>query len=175
MHKDSSLEETRYVYTDASFSKPHHLAVMGYVIFNNSLAHNTTDASQQPFNIHSMKEDNNIRAEVQGAILALKACATGSKVILFSDCQTVVGLPRRKEKLIATNFIGKKKKLVINNADIYQEFYKEFDRLEPEIHWLAGHISKDKKTKIDNNFSYVDKQVRKKLREIIVSGCDSFY
>ena len=166
-HDKGTLKELRYVYTDASFSKAHHLAVMGYVIFNNHLEHELADVSQQSFHLHSMTEDNNIRAEVRGAILALKACETGANVILFSDCQTVVGLPRRQEKLIATNFIGKKKNLIINNADIYQAFYKEFDRIGPEIYWVAGHALKNKKTKIDKNFSYVDKQVRKKLREMI--------
>lgn len=167
----SKDDETLYIYTDASFSKSHDLAVMGYVVFKNKLEHELADVSKLHVNINSVKEKNNIRAEVKATILALNSCPTGSNVILFSDCQTVVGLPRRKEKLIASKFIGRKEN-ILNNADIYQEFYKESDRVQLIIHWIEGHISKDKKNKSHNIFSSVDKKVRRKLREIIKADLD---
>ncbi len=142
------------IYTDASFSKTHGLAVIGYMI-------------SDKLTIREIKESNNIRAEIRGVIAslsaALSAAPKSASVTLYTDCQTVAGLISRRDKLEKTNFISQAKQTPLANADLYKEFYKIYDQLHPEIIWVKGHTS-SKDTKIKKNFSTVDKEVRKALR-----------
>ncbi|MES2769898.1 MAG: RNase H family protein [Bdellovibrionota bacterium] len=138
------------IYTDASFSKTHGLAVIGYMI-------------SDKLTILEIKESNNIRAEIRGVITALSAAPKSASVTLYTDCQTVAGLIGRRDKLEKTNFISQAKQTPLANADLYKEFYKIYDQLHPEIIWVKGHTS-SKDTKIKKNFSTVDKEVRKALR-----------
>ena len=138
------------IYTDASFSKTHGLAVIGYMI-------------SDKLTILEIKESNNIRAEIRGVITALNAAPKSASVTLYTDCQTVTELIGRRDKLEKTNFISQTKQTPLANADLYKEFYKIYDQLHPEIIWVKGHTS-SKDTKIKKNFSTVDKEVRKALR-----------
>lgn len=148
-----------YIYTDASFSKNHSLGVIGYMIFGEN-------EPQVPLTILEIKESNNIRAEIRGAILALGAAPKSSHVTLYTDCQTVTGLLDRREKLEKTNFISGAKGTPLANADLYKEFYKIYDQIRPNIIWVKGHTS-NKDSIIKKNFSLVDKAVRRALREAI--------
>lgn len=51
------------------------------------------------------------------------------------------------------------------NADIYREFFDLYDSLKPKIIWVKGHTPKNEQDYINKNFSYIDKLVRKKLRD----------
>ncbi len=159
---------TVYIYSDASYSKTYNLAIIGYAIFPSSHEHETVPLSETNICILQVPENNNIRAEIRGVITALQSCPKGSKVVLYTDCKTVCDLPKRREKLEANNFISKSKGLTLLNADIYQEFYLNFDRLNPELKWVKGHSPKNSKlTQVQKNFSYLDKAVRMSLRKAI--------
>jgi ribonuclease HI len=164
-----NLENTIYIYTDASFSKPHNLAVIGYAIFDSTRQHETVPISDIQINIFKIEEKNNIRAEISGALVALKASPKNKKIVLYSDCQTTCGLLSRREKLESTDFISQSKGEALANADLYKEFYKLYDLTEPELHWVKGH-SKNKLTRVEKNFSYLDKEVRSFLRKTISNG-----
>jgi ribonuclease HI len=144
------------IYTDASFSKALGLGIIGYLMF----------APEKTFTILKIKESNNIRAEIKGVIAALSAAPKLSQVTLYTDCQTVTGLLDRREKLEKTNFISQTKLAPLANADLYKEFYKIYDQVQPKIIWIKGHIA-NKDSDIKKNFSFVDKEVRRSLREAI--------
>jgi ribonuclease HI len=155
-----------YIYTDASFSKSHEVAVIGYAIFNSTEEHESVPLAKLKLNISQIQENNNIRAEITGALMALRSCPKNKMVFLYSDCQTTCNLLSRREKLERTNYISQSKNQILANADLYQEFYRLYDLIRPEIQWVKGH-SKNKLTQIEKNFSHLDKEVRKYLRKTI--------
>ena len=114
-----------------------------------------------------ISEKNNIRSEIRAAIMGLKSCHKKSNVVLYSDCHAVTKLPQRREKLERQKFISHSNGLILNNADLYQEFYSISDQLKIEIHWVKGHSSNKNADRVQKNFSNLDKQVRKKLRSQI--------
>lgn len=159
--------DTSYIYTDASFSKLHNLGIIGYGVFNSTSQHNSMTLSELDLTILEIKETNNIRTELISAITALKSIKNKGNVVLYTDCQNIINLQRRREKLEKTNFISQSKNLPLANTDLYLEFYKIYDLIKPEVFWIKGHAPKLGADLIQRNFSFLDKAVRKKLREII--------
>ncbi len=184
-----------YIYCDASFSKIFQVAVVGSLIFQNEHDHQHISAAEAKINLTQIRETNNIRAEIKGVILALQTfqedgqidgqaysqadfqkqsnktnhCQSKQPVILFTDCQTLSELMRRRKHLEKTNFISKSKNTELANADLYKEFYLLYDQIQPEIHWVKGHTEKSSQTAQQKNFSFVDKEVRLKLRAIVAT------
>jgi len=153
-----------YIYTDASFNKANEFAVTGFVYYHSTVEHESIPASKMEIKFCTLSESNNIRAEIQGAIDALQSCPEGSQVTLFTDCQTVCDLPRRRKKLEQTNYISKTNGTRLANADLYDIFFKLTDRVQLDIHWLKGHSPKLGLSQIQQNFSHLDKKVRSLLR-----------
>jgi ribonuclease HI len=94
-----------YIFTDASFDKKSKIAVIGFCKLKNL----TLIPVQEKVNIvlEAITESNNIRAEIQSALMAIASCPKGTRITLYTDCQTICELPRRREKLEAQNFISK--------------------------------------------------------------------
>lgn len=157
-------KETIYLYTDASFSKAHELAVIGYSQFAGSKAHDSEPLEKRLITCEQITERNNIRAEIRAALLALSSCPDGATVLLYSDCQNIIGLPSRREKLEKQKYISQSKGQVLANADLYIQFYQHLDRLNVELIWVKGHSRIKTRDRIQSIFSVLDKEVREKLR-----------
>ncbi|MCP4677076.1 MAG: hypothetical protein GY854_16490, partial [Deltaproteobacteria bacterium] len=122
------------------------------------------------------KEKNNGRAELRGIIFALETLIkeTGRpdiggnlknrRINLYTDCQSAVHLLKRRKRLESTNFVSKKTKKTLSNADLYKQFFILYDKITPNLFWVKGHSPKKDRDLIQRNFSRVDKTVRKKLR-----------
>jgi ribonuclease HI len=156
-----------YIYTDASFSKANELAIVGNACFKNSVDHNSLSISDIKINLFELNETNNIRAEIRGALMALKSFSIDKKIILYTDCQTLINLPSRRYKLTSTHYVSRRKQLPLTNALLYQEFYAIYDTLNIELVWIKGHAPHSQLNPIQSNFSYLDKEVRKYLRKKI--------
>ena len=163
----STDSKTTFIYTDASYSKLHNIAVIGFAQFIGINHHATAALSDLELHFAVIVEKNNIRSEIRGAIMGLKACHKKSKIVLYSDCHAVTKLAQRREKLEEQQFISQSSGLILHNADLYREFYSLSDQLEIETHWVQGHSPHKDSDRVQTNFSYLDKQVRKKLRSKI--------
>ena len=161
------ISTEKYIFTDASFSKTHQIAVIGFIIFNSTTEYETKELKDMTIHLHKIQEANNIRAEIRGALFAIKTLPKKSKIILYSDCQTLIQLPERQKKLEATNFISQSKHQLLKNADIYTEFYSLTSTHHIELNWIKGHTSVSSKNKNHFIFSKLDKEVRKQLRKYI--------
>ena len=166
-------ETVIHIYSDASFSKQTQTAVAGFLLFENDDSHMKNEASQ-PVHTRVFEEKNNIRAELRGVILALEiliekldagASVKNYPITLYTDCQSVVRLPSRRKGLESSDFISKKTRKPLSNADLYKQFFTLYDKVAPDIFWVKGHCPKRGRTQIQRNFSCVDKTVRKMLRD----------
>lgn len=164
------------IYTDASFCHKRRVCVSGFFIFNNFEEHQSGFISTSLVRTVKFEERNNIRGELRGVIYALEALektlqkkisAKSQKdlaITLYTDCQAVLKLLFRREKLESTHYRSNRKKTVLPNADIYKIFFSIYDRLQPKIIWVKGHSPSKDQNIVEKNFSFIDKAVRKELR-----------
>lgn len=156
-----------YVYTDASFSHQHKVGVIGFSIFSNSEKHESVLLKDNEIKLLEIREKNNICAEFRSALVALdsiKNAESPKSVVLFSDCQTLIGLPQRRQSLEENLFISKSKNALLANAKLYQDFFILYDKFDLECIWVKGHFRAGTLDRVHENFSYLDKAVRKQLR-----------
>jgi len=85
------------------------------------------------------------------------------KVIVYTDSQNIVGLFGRRLRLEKNKYIAKNGRL-INNHELYQEFYRITNLLNCQIIKVKGHKSSSLKNKIDFFFTLVDRAARNGLR-----------
>jgi ribonuclease HI len=86
-------------------------------------------------------------------------------IILFTDSQSIIDLPRRRTRLERSGFTGAATGKVLKHAELYRAFYHAQDRLAFKPVKLKGHSKSADKTHLDRIFSCVDKATRKALRE----------
>ncbi|MCP4600850.1 MAG: hypothetical protein GY847_10015 [Proteobacteria bacterium] len=165
-----------HIYSDAGFSKQNQTAVSGFLLFKDDDAHTKADVSQ-PIQTRVFKEKNNIRAELRGVIFALNALiekleqtdAEGGtkihRINLYTDCESIVRLLDRRQRLELSDFISKRTRKPVSNADLYKQFFTVYDKVTPNLFWVKGHAPKKDRDLIQKNFSRVDKAIRKILRE----------
>lgn len=159
--------DTTFIYTDASYSKDHNIAVVGFFQLSGIDHHKLTVLSDIELHFEVISEKNNVRSEIRSAIMGLKSCNKKSNIVLYSDSHAVTKLHQRREKLERQKFISQSNGLILNNADLYQEFYSISDQFKIETRWIKGHSPNKKSDKNQGIFSSLDKQVRKKLRSKI--------
>ena len=83
---------------------------------------------------------------------------------IYSDSQNIQSLLERRERLEKNDFISKSGRL-LNNSDLYREFFQKTDDLNCTFFKVKGHKKSVKKNKIDRIFTLVDRASRKALRE----------
>jgi len=83
---------------------------------------------------------------------------------VYTDCQNILSLLNRREKLESNNYLTSTNKQVKNHL-LYKEFYKILDLYNLEFVKVKGHKKSSQKDDIDKIFSKVDKASRKVLRE----------
>ena len=103
--------------------------------------------------------------ELRTLIWALKEIPdTMKKLTVYTDSQNITGLLRRRDHFEKNNFLTKRNK-VINNAELYKEFYQITDRFNCEFIKVIGHKKSVEKDEIDKIFTLVDRASRNALRK----------
>jgi len=104
------------------------------------------------------------RLEIQTLIWALGEIPhLPAKIRVFSDSQNIIGLPERRERLEKNNFRSKGNRL-LNNAELYLEFYQKAEHWDIEFVKVTGHMKTIEKNSSDLIFTLVDRASRKALR-----------
>lgn len=86
------------------------------------------------------------------------------QVVIYSDSQNIVGLPARRTGLEQRNYYASNGKR-LNNAELYQQFYRVIDQYPYQIIKVDGHNPQHTKNDVDRVFALVDKASRLALRE----------
>ena len=103
--------------------------------------------------------------ELQTLIWALEETqGIGRKVAVYTDSQNIIGLPGRRESLERKEYHSRKK-MLLNNHELYRQFYKLMDQLDCELVKVKGHLSSSQKDVFDRLFTFVDRASRKALKE----------
>ena len=94
---------------------------------------------------------------------------TAPEIDLYTDSQNIVGLSARRKKLEGNEYLTKKGKL-LNNYELYKQFYKFTDYVDIQIMQVRGHLPSGRKNRIDRIFTLVDRASRKALRTYSVGN-----
>jgi len=123
------------------------------------------DALRPRVKVRRFEHTSSTKLELQTLLWALSDIqALGSKVIVYTDSQNIMGLQGRRDRFEQNDYRSKKNKR-LNNYELYQEFYRMTDQLDCELVKVRGHQVSNQKDDIDRLFTLVDRASRNALRE----------
>jgi len=115
--------------------------------------------------VKRFENTSSTRLELQTLLWALDGLHRSDfKVIIYTDSQTIMGLPERRLGLEKNAYLSKKNK-PLSHGDLYQEFFKRMDMMDWELIKVKGHNPSNRKDNIDRIFTLVDRASRTALRE----------
>lgn len=88
---------------------------------------------------------------------------------VYTDCQNIINLPGRRARLEGRDYLASNNKL-LNNADLYREFFRVYEALNCELIKVSGHQPAGGKNKIHQIFGLVDQAARQALRGACEKG-----
>lgn len=114
--------------------------------------------------VRRFTQTSSTKLELQTLLWALSDIqVSGCKVTIYTDSQNIIDLPGRREQLERKAYRSSKKRL-LNNHELYQEFYRLTDLLDYELVKVRGHLVSKQKEDIDRLFTLVDRASRQALR-----------
>jgi len=94
------------------------------------------------------------KLELETLLWALEEIKNNEDCIIevYTDCQNIIGLKNRREKLETAN------------NELYKEFFEKIDKMNLVFIKVKGHKKSSLKDEIDTIFNLVDKASRRALR-----------
>jgi len=122
------------------------------------------DSLRPRVKVRRFEHTSSTKLELQTLLWALRDIqALGSRVIVYTDSQNIMGLQGRRDRFEQNDYRSKKNKR-LKNYELYQEFYRMTDQLDCEFVKVRGHRASNQKDDIDRLFTLVDKASRNALR-----------
>ena len=122
------------------------------------------DSLRTRVKVRRFEHTSSTKLELQTLLWALGDIqALGSKVIVYTDSQNIMGLRGRRDRLEQNDYRSKQNRR-LNNYELYQEFYRITDQLDCEFVKVRGHQVSNQKDDIGKLFSLVDRASRNALR-----------
>ncbi len=151
-----------FLFTDGSVNPQSNIGYGAYLLLNESALHfpiSIDDVKTKKF-----ENTTSSKLELEALLWAISEIKLiNYRIIIYTDCQNIIGLKERRVRLEKNNYLSNSKKL-IKNHQLYKEFYTITDTLDCEFVKVKGHKKKDEKDSIDNIFTLVDKASRIALR-----------
>ena len=123
------------------------------------------DALRGQVKVKRFEQTSPAKLELQTVIWALSDIqASARKVILYTDSQSIMGLPGRRHRLEQNDYRSKRTNKRLNNYELYQAFYRSIDHLECEFIKVRGHRVSSQQSEIEKLFTLVDRASRQALR-----------
>ncbi len=154
-----------YVFTDGSVDP---VSKVGY---GASLVTTSLDDSiemlQELLKVKRFENTSSTKLEIQTLLWVLEEIIPFSgELFIYTDSQNIVKLLDRQGRLEKNNFHTKQNRL-INNSELYQDFFRLINEMDIRIVKIRGHNKTRLKDYIDKIFTLVDRASRKALREKI--------
>lgn len=128
----------------------------------------TTDY-QSEIKVKRFEKTSSTKLELQTLLWALAELNPSThRLIIYTDSQNTTRLPGRRERLEEAQFESRSGK-PLNNARLYQEFYRISDKRNCRFEKVKGHQSQSKKGPIETVFTQVDRAARAALRRFRAS------
>ena len=165
-------ENTIYLFTDGSVNPQEKIGFATYLLIDNldinsDFNLNNLNKLKNTIKCKMFEDTSSTKLEVQTLLWALgQIDIKDAKLIIYTDCQNIIGLDNRREKLEKNNYYSKSGKQIKNHL-LYKEYYSCIDKIKYEFIKVKGHKKSYLKDNIDNIFTLVDKASRNALREYL--------
>jgi len=154
-----------YLFTDGSVHPQSKVGFGAYLLLEKKEF--TSSELEQKINIKKFNNTSSTKLELETLLWALnEVFLKNFKIIIYTDCQNIIGLNARRDRFEKNNYVTSKGN-VIQNHELYKEFYKRIDTLDCEFIKIKGHKKISEKNEIDEIFTLVDRATREALRKII--------
>lgn len=143
------------LFTDSSVNPQEKIGFGAYLFVEDE--NKSLDELKKNINIKKFEDTSSTKLELQTLLWAFEHIIDKNIVIeVYTDCQNIIGLEDRKEKLKNKHFLNNK---------LYEEFFVKLDQLHLTFIKVKGHKKNNLKDEIDNIFNLVDKASRSALRK----------
>ncbi|WP_415395812.1 ribonuclease HI [Sulfurimonas sp. CS5] len=160
-------KSTIYLFTDGSANPQKKIGFGAYLILDKDELYSNI-FSKDDVITKIFENTSSSKLELEALLWALNEIrAQNSKVVIFTDCQNIIGLKDRRERFEKNNYMTKKK-VLIRNHKLYKEFYILTEKIECDFVKVKGHKKNEEKSIIDKIFTLVDKAARDALRESLL-------
>ena len=154
-----------YLFTDGSVNPQSGIGFGAYLLLEEKEF--SCDALEQKIKIKKFDNTSSTKLELETLLWALNdESLVNVKIVVYTDCQNIIGLNGRRERFEKNNYMTGKGKL-IKNHELYKDFFKSLDILDCEFVKVKGHKKTSAKNEIDEIFTLVDKATRQALRKAI--------
>ena len=156
------MKQKQFLFTDGSVNPCKNIGFGAYLHVKEN---DDYDASwNQNVKVKKFGSTSSTKLEIETMLWALKEMSScDGALIVFTDCQNILDLQARRERLEANDYLTAKNKKIANH-ELYKEFYKITDTLKCQFIKVKGHKPKNNKDDIDKFFTLVDRASRNALR-----------
>ncbi len=154
-----------YLFTDGSVNPQSGVGFGAYLLLDKL---DFLYAKETKIKLKKFINTSSTKLELETLLWALTASdLTNFKVVIYTDCQNIIGLKERREKFEKNSYMTSKG-TVIKNHELYKVFFKIIDTFDCEFIKIQGHKKTSTKNEIDNIFTLVDRATRNALRDSIL-------
>ncbi len=154
------------LFTDGSVNTKLRIGFGAYLAFSEDF--DSQESLGDHIRVKRFVNTSSTKLELQTLLWALSE-VTAPEIDLYTDSQNIVELNARRKKLEGNEYLTKKGKL-LNNYELYKQFYKFTDYVDIQIMQVRGHLPSGRKNRIDRIFTLVDRASRKALRTYSVGN-----
>lgn len=123
------------------------------------------DLLKKQIKLKQFTHTSSTKLELQALLWALSDIQNlDGHTTIYTDCQNILSLAGRRSKFEKNQYMTKTNQC-INNAELYQEFFKITDQLDCTLVKVQGHQASTHKNQIDSIFTLVDRASRNALRK----------
>lgn len=154
------------LFTDSSVNPQEKIGFGAYLLLDDE--NEFLEELKENIKIKRFEDTSSTKLELQTLLWALEKLKEiaykNIAVEVYTDCQNIIGLENRRDKLEKNHFCSSSKKLIANH-ELYKDFYEKLDLLNLTFIKVKGHKKSSLKDEIDNIFNLVDRASRVALRE----------
>lgn len=156
---------TLFLFTDASVDPQTKIGYGAYLLIPEFSLEAPISKHKTSVKTKKFKDTTSSKLELETLLWALGKIPTKKcKIIVYTDCQNIISLKAREERIVKNNYMSRKNTL-IRNHKLYRKFYNITDRYECDFIKVKGHKKTEDKDMVDTFFTLVDKASREALRE----------
>lgn len=153
------------LFTDSSVNPQEKIGFGAYLLILDE--NKSVENLKKDIKIKRFENTSSTKLELQTLLWALNEISDKNMIIeIYTDCQNIIGLEDRREKLEKNNFHTSAGK-IMNNHELYKDFFEKMDKLNIILIKVKGHKKNSLKNEIDTIFNLVDKASRNALRNEI--------
>ena len=153
------------LFTDSSVNPQEKIGFGAYLQISNENI--SLENMKEKIKLKRFENTSSTKLELQTLLWALSEIVDKNVIIeVYTDCQNIIGLQDRREKLQKNNFYSSSGK-IMNNHEFYKDFFEKTDKLNIILIKVKGHKKNSLKNEIDTIFNLVDKASRNALRNEI--------